>query len=332
MTERLIEAAYGVHPEAPRQRRARHRDNVTDPVESEPRRHRKGRRLDAERREGKRCDRIARPPLGHNHDIVRSIPRDRMRRTWRVGDADAGGEAGSPAERHQPPGKALLATVEMRRTGQVDPQTIRPRHCREWCPPGYGMQRQPVQQSAIGVMVGGADVNVGDERARLRRRHADDQPEAQRRRTGRDHDLAAADLVDQDQRRRVRDGAGTLALHRRVTGCAEDIVGPLAPERMLGRLRTPTEFAQGGAPVRRHGLDAALDVVSRPTLPRPPGARTPSTAPRHRTGTGVIIDRREQDRQPLRRRALRPLYPTQALDRQLRQKERGDPCHRTPPE
>lgn len=67
------------------------------------------------------------------------------------------------------------------------------------------------------------------------------------------------------------------------------------------------------------------------TVLRPPRARTPAAAARYGARAGIVIDWRSKRRLRLRPRA-RSLRPTQPLDRELRQAERGDPAHRNPPE
>src|SRR3546814_4125594 len=82
--------------------------------------------------------------------------------------------------------------------------------------------------------------------------------------------------------------------------------------------------------------DWSSDVGSSDLIPRPTSTRTPAAAARHRTGARIIVDRfgkaRSEPRGFRRRaRARDRRCPSQPLDRELRQEERGDPGHRTPP-
>ena len=139
------------------------------------------------------------------------------------------------------------------------------------------------------------------------------------------HDLfAPANLAHQRKRRPVE----------RSNGRRDPLVNVFlrwSVERMVRRFRSPAKFAQGRLGMRRKRCDLAFHILpgryvsASPARPRPPPA-----APRYGARTGIVVDGRLKGG-PLRRPRSVPVQPSQPLDGQVRQEQRDNPSHRTPP-
>ena len=142
-------------------------------------------------------------------------------------------------------------------------------------------------------------------------------------------DVSLTDAFDQD--RRTSD-APTWCLDQR--GRWSPLVEWHRLEGMPGLFGAASHLAHRRTLVRRQSRNLRGNLrLRRCAIACPARTWPPATTPRHRTGARIVTDRRGQDRRCAGARLTRlgwPLQPAQSLDRQLRQEERGDPCHRKP--
>ena len=154
------------------------------------------------------------------------------------------------------------------------------------------------------------------------RRHSDMDAERGRRSARRHDFLTPPDLAD--KRQRSVSGCGPCHDH----GRSRD---RLVLVRMARSFRSPPEFAHGRPRMRRtRGYLLRNLGLARRLRPRPARTRPPSATPRDRAFTRIVVDR-ELKRWPLRPRRGVPVQPSQPLDGQVRQEQRDNPSHRTPP-
>ena len=228
-----------------------------------------------------------------------------MRRSTRIGDRDPCGEARPSAEGMKTAAEQLLAAMQMRATGKIDPDpVVRRRRC-DRRPASYGEQGQAIEQRAIRLRISRADVEVRYERACVGRRHARIHALGARPIARGDDVFSPPDLAYQRQRRVPQQWEG-------MGRCRSSLHHGL--KRMAGRLRPATEFAYGGTRMRWKRCDLCLNnSPRRQPLPRPPGARTPSAAPGHRTVPRIVVDRHLEDR-PFRLLQSGPFQPPQPID------------------
>jgi len=130
--------------------------------------------------------------------------------------------------------------------------------------------------------------------------------DAERLRTGAgsDHLFAPADLANESERRVLDRGHN----RRGDPQCRR-----LRLVRVARCFRSPAELPHWRLRVDRKRRDLRLDLSTRlRTGSRPAGARPPTAAPRHRTGTRIVVDRQLQGG-PLRRPRSVPFQPSQPL-------------------
>jgi len=122
---------------------------------------------------------------------------------------------------------------------------------------------------------------------------------------GRDYLLAPAHLTNQSKRR-VLDWDHNW---RHDPQCRR-----MGLVRMACRFRSPAELPHWRLRVDGERRDLRLDLLAQlRTGSRPAGARPPTTAPRHRAGTRVVVDRELQGG-PFRQPRSGPFQPSQPLD------------------
>ena len=103
---------------------------------------------------------------------------ERMRRARRAGDGDPGGKAEPAAESEDALAHPLLAAEQMGDAGQIEPQPVGPETA------ARGVQRRAANRpsraskAASPSRIGGADVEAGNQGARLGERHAGQRPSA----------------------------------------------------------------------------------------------------------------------------------------------------------
>src|SRR4051812_50182557 len=130
MPEGLIEPAAHVRTKAPHERRARHRGELPDALDTEP-----AKGVDGLDREAKRPERQLGDGRCHSagdDDALWRMPGDRPSCSWRVGDGGAGIYARPPQAPCEVVQQRLFPAEEMGRPGDLDPNAIRAVRRHKW--------------------------------------------------------------------------------------------------------------------------------------------------------------------------------------------------------
>lgn len=318
----MIQARYGWQSEPAREGPACDRQEVRDPLEAKfarsgQRRGRQAQRGDRQRAECLDCAvRLDASKIGFAETGQRvGGPRS-------IGDRDARGEACTTAKGEQTTAEPLFSTVEVVAASKIKPKAISRSDSRNRRPAPYRQQSEAIEECCIGFRLERTKVEIGHQRAGVGGGHTGMDAERLRTGAGSDDLLPPADLADESKRR---------MLDWYYDGWDDQQRGHLRLVRVACRFRSPAKLAHGRLCVNWKRRDLRLDLFSRLRVgPRPPGTRPPTAAPRHRTGTRVVVDWQLQGG-PLRRPRSGPFQPSQPLDGQVRQEQRDDPSHRCPP-
>ncbi len=129
-----------------------------------------------------------------NRDRGWAVPGQGVGRAERTRDRDPRGQTEAGTERDYAAAEQRLAAEKVRCSGQVEVQAV---GCgrRTGGPVPDGVEGEPVEDGAVGVGIGRANVEVGDERPRLGGGHPRGKAERQRRRA-----CGGDDLPPPDQR------------------------------------------------------------------------------------------------------------------------------------
>ena len=197
------------------------------------------------------------------------------------------------------------------------------------------VQRQPVKQGVVLFGLRIPNLQVRYQRARMGGGHAGAKAKFQCDRTSCGHDVPLPGAHDQDcglpPERRPCERLDSLRC-----AAAVAVISRHGLEHVLGRFAAPSHLAHGRALMRWHGVNIGLGWPSAErAIACPAGAGTPAARFGDGAGARIIVDRQgeawgDRDRCRLRQPGG-TLCLAQSLDRELRQVERGDPCHRTLP-
>ncbi len=196
------------------------------------------------------------------------------------------------------------------------------------------MQRQPVKPGLVRLRIRVAHRKVSHQRARMGSGHAGAKTKLPRHRAGGGHDVPLPGARDQDggpppQYRPCERSNG------RRWAAAATVIGGHGLKDMLGRLAAPSHLTHGRALMGWQRVDLGLaGPAAERAFARPAGTGAPASRLGERSGSRIVVDRRSEARGGRDRGWLRQpggtLCVAQPLYRELRQVERGDPCHRKP--